>query len=112
MFDVTQTSSSNVVLLPFIKQIQQVFGIDWPSVEWQDLTTPLYSAIAARLYVMNMLRSNTAAQDMPVSIADQATFWQANYRPEGIPSDFIQATAQLDIGKFEALIYLIYLRPC
>ena len=47
----TQASSANYALFEYIKAIQSSFGIDWPSVKWEDLRMPLYSGLGARLYL-------------------------------------------------------------
>lgn len=94
MFDATQSSSSNVVLLPYIKNIKKTFGIDWPSVDWTDLTKPLYSALAARLYIQYRLRNNT--RTLPRDVTDQASFWQTFYRQNGVVGDFTGPTTSLE----------------
>ena len=47
----TQSSSSSHFLFEYIKGIQSSFGIDWPSVKWEDMRMSLYSALGARLYI-------------------------------------------------------------
>lgn len=96
MFAVTQSSSSNVVMLQYIKDIQKAFGIDWPSVSWQDLTKPLHSALGARLYIQYQSRSD--AKGIPRNISDQAVFWQRYYRPSGNPSEFTEKAEKLEKG--------------
>lgn len=97
MFDVTQSSSTNVVLLQFVKDIQQAFGIDWPSVDWTDLTKPLYSALGARLYIQ--FQSRNEPNGIPRQIANQADFWRKYYRPSGDVNDFIAAANKLENGN-------------
>jgi hypothetical protein len=97
MFDATQSSASKVVLLPYIKKIQQVFGIDWPSAKWTDLAKPLYSALAARLYFQ--IKVINSVQSLPRAIADQAAFWKTNYRQDGVADDFAGAVARLELGE-------------
>lgn len=96
MFDVTQSPSSNVVMLQYIKDIQVAFGIDWPSVTWDDLTKPLYSALGARLYVQYQSRSD--ASGIPRNVTDQAKFWKKYYRPNGDVNDYITAAERLEKG--------------
>lgn len=98
MFDATQSPALKVVLLPYIKKIQQVFGIDWPSTDWIDLAKPLYSALAARLYLQ--LKVINSAQSLPRAITDQAAFWKTNYRPDGVADDFIGSVSRLELGKY------------
>jgi hypothetical protein len=96
MFDVTQSSSSNVVMLQFIKDIQKAFAIDWPSVSWDDLTKPLHSALGARLYIQYQSRND--AKGIPRDISEQAKFWQKYYRKTGDEDDFEDAANRLEKG--------------
>merc|ERR1711955_163493 len=53
--------------------IKQAFGIDWSKVSWKDLRKPLYSAIAARLYLLNK------PGRIPSSLQGQASYWKHHY---------------------------------
>ena len=90
MFTVTQSPSAINRLSQEIDEIKQNFSIAWQTVTWQDLTKPLYSALAARLY-LQFKNPNTV---IPRSIDLQATFWKTNYRVSGNISYFI-TSAQL-----------------
>lgn len=96
MFDTTQSSSSNVVLLQYIKDIQTAFSIDWPSVAWDELTKPLHSAIGARLYLLYVSRNDP--KGIPRNITDQATYWKQYYRPAGDTNEFITDANRLEKG--------------
>ena len=50
-------------------------GIYWPAVTWSDLRKPLYSGVAAALYTLLTLGS----QSMPGSITSQANLWVQMY---------------------------------
>ena len=55
-------------------EIMRIFGIDWVNdITWQDLVKPLYSAIAAQLYLCN----NPAP--IPTNLQEQADYWEMNY---------------------------------
>lgn len=97
MFDLTQDSTVRYYLLQTIKDIQTAFGIDWPSVEWSDLTKPLYSAIGARLYLQYQSRANTAG--IPRPIEDQGKYWVQYYRPSSSASVYVSAAERLEQGK-------------
>ena len=56
--------------------IQQKFGINWNHVIWEDLAKPLYSALAARLFLQ--VRSSNATIPGPIKL--QAQFWKRYYR--------------------------------
>jgi len=53
-FQDTQQTSSHPGLVNKFARIQAAYGIDWVAVSWIDLKKPLYSAIAARLYLSNI----------------------------------------------------------
>ena len=74
-FDDTQNTSVHTELLPAITEI---FGINWVNdVTWMDLLKPLYSGIAARLYL--------SIQPTPIPIPEtsnitgQAAYWKTHY---------------------------------
>ena len=54
-------------------QINSTFGIFWPNVTYGDLLKPLYSGLAARLYLASL------ATPIPEQSEDQATYWVDNY---------------------------------
>ncbi len=56
--------------------IREAFNIDWPSVQWSDLRIPLYSGIAARLFLLNI--SDT--EPIPCDVPGQAAYWRTHYR--------------------------------
>ncbi len=56
--------------------IRKSFNIDWPSVQWSDLRIPLYSGIAARLFLLNISDTET----IPCNVPGQATYWRTHYR--------------------------------
>ena len=52
LFDETKNTASHESSLASLYQdIQAKFSIDWAEVQWYDLRKPLYSALAARLYL-------------------------------------------------------------
>jgi hypothetical protein len=53
MYDQTKTST---YLSDTRDAIQAHLGIDWMSTSWQDLRKPLYSGLAAALYIEDTLR--------------------------------------------------------
>ena len=81
------TKTSDVTIR---NQIQSFFSIDWSSVEWKDLRKPLYSALAARIYI------NKIGQDVDLSqVSNQASFWSATYNGEGESGTYINASNSL-----------------
>lgn len=69
----TQNIASHPGLSAKYEQIMREFGINWPDVEWMDLRKPLYSGIAARLKLLNILAP------IPCDIAGQAAYWKRYY---------------------------------
>ena len=61
-------------------QILLTFGINWEALQWNELSKPLYSALAARLVLF------TASQSIPSDsdIIAQAQFWRQNYNADGV----------------------------
>ena len=48
---ITQNVDAHPNLQTYHDKIANNFGIIWPNVEWIDLRKPLYSGLAARLYL-------------------------------------------------------------
>ena len=91
LFDETQDTSSYSSLVNLHQSIETKFSIDWSSVAWNDLRKPLYSALAARLYL------TTVSASIPISssIDSQATYWVTNYNPSGSTSTFVTLVNEL-----------------
>ena len=72
-FEDTQNVKSHPGLLKKFKKIKEIFGIDWPSVEWEDLTKPAYSGIASRLFLSNI------PKPIPTDPEKQGHYWKKYY---------------------------------
>ena len=72
-FRATQDVSSHPALIGKFRKIMQRFRIDWPNVQWNDLRKPLYSGIAARLFLSNI------PAPIPYDIPGQAAYWKRYY---------------------------------
>ena len=55
--------------------VSSSLGIYWPAVTWSDLRKPLYSGVAAALYTLLTLSS----QSMPGNVTAQANLWVQMY---------------------------------
>ncbi|XP_025113618.1 uncharacterized protein LOC112575805 isoform X2 [Pomacea canaliculata] len=77
MFMETQQQSSPA-LLEAHRKIEAAFGINWQSVRWEDLQKPLYSALAAKLYI------TYRGLQIPSSPNDQISFWLSNFPSGGL----------------------------
>ncbi|CAH1787670.1 unnamed protein product [Owenia fusiformis] len=87
IFQTTQVATSGMTQKH--NEIKSNFHIDWLSASWEDLRKPLYSGIAARLYL-------AFQSEIPLSLTDQATYWQKNYRPDGNQQDFVTKVNELE----------------
>ena len=75
-FEATQDIEAHPKLKAKYAKIEKDFDIRWEDVEWEDLTDPLHSAIAARL-----LLSNVPAA-IPKEKAKRADYWKKHYNSE------------------------------
>ena len=68
--------------------IMQIFGIDWVNdITWKDLLKPLYSGIAARLYLSNF------PEEIPSCLPDQARYWVQYYNGDSAARFIERVTA-------------------
>ena len=87
-----------------LKQINDAFkeellssGVElWEELEWKDLNRPLWSALAARLWIHRVLavRIPTASD-----IEGQAFFWKHYYNTDGDTDKFIDDVEQLELDE-------------
>ena len=54
-------------------QIKARLGIDWTKTQWQDLEKPLYSGLAARLFLIRF------RAPIPSDVLSQARYWKRYY---------------------------------
>ncbi|XP_078359543.1 uncharacterized protein LOC144644015 [Oculina patagonica] len=59
----------------FWNRIKERLGIDWTKTRWQDLEKPLYSGLAARLYLVRIRAPIPSDRDLP----SQARYWKTYY---------------------------------
>ena len=67
------TQSTLTIFMDKHEEIKKCFGINWLDVQWNDLRTPLYSGLAARLSLC------VGPQPIPCTIVEQAIFWKKYY---------------------------------
>ena len=99
MFNETKSLSS-AALRKQTSAIRATFGIDWTTVTWQDLTTPLHSALAARLFI------HSRGAVIPRDVDGQATFYVTHYRQGSSREDFKTRASSLDTGENNTLAVL------
>ena len=92
-FRSTKDTASHPGLIAKHQQILDTFGINWLNVEWSDLRIPLFSGLAARLFLLNI------PDTIPCDISGQATYWKRYYNTfagAGTVGKFTQDVAALD----------------
>ncbi|XP_013404302.1 von Willebrand factor A domain-containing protein 2 [Lingula anatina] len=92
-FESTQDTSSHPGLTSKFEAIRTKFNIDWTTVSWSDLQKPLYSGLAARLFLSNI------NQVIPRDISGQATYWKRYYNSNsgaGTEQKFIDDVTELE----------------
>ena len=92
-FESTQDTKSHPSLEAKHKKIKQSLDIDWEKVKWNDLRKPLYSGLAARLFLLKI------RAPIPSTLKDQADYWKRYYNTEagaGTAQKFID-----DVNKLE-----------
>ena len=83
-----QTKGSSSVLTAPVSSISSSFGITWSTTQWVDLRKPLYSALAARLYLYLI----STSIPLGTNINGQASYWVNQYTSSaGTTSDFTSA---------------------
>ena len=100
-FEDTQDVTSHPGLVSKHDKIRDSFGIDWPSVQREDLEKPLYSGLASRLYISN---SHTP---IPETRNEQAELWKKEYNTaagKGDASNFPQKRTLNDTADYEAFL--------
>ena len=91
-FLATQTDPS----LNSIKNaVKQNLLINWNTTSWQDLTKPLYSGLAAAMYLYTLTAHGSV---VPSGIEYQAVFWKNTTRPSQEVSVFYGAANKLETG--------------
>lgn len=100
-FDSTQDTRSHPGLVSKFERIKSAFGIDWRRVRWSDLRMPLYSGIAARLFLSNIPSA------IPRDVRGQAKYWKDHYNSAagaGSEQKFIRDVKALGQGEEELLL--------
>ena len=77
-FNDTLDTASHPALVNRFAAIKKSFGIDWRQVVWEDLLKPLYSGLAARLFLSNI----AATIPLAGNIEEQADYWKKYYNTE------------------------------
>ncbi|XP_067662565.1 uncharacterized protein [Haliotis asinina] len=74
-----------------IGKVQSLFNIDWNTVQWSDLRKPLYSGLAAALYL------STITEPLPQGVENQGSYYKKYFRDDPhSPHNFYTASKQLE----------------
>ena len=98
-FHKTQAINVDASIKSTLQQIKQKLSIDWTTVEWYELSNPLYSAIAAHL-VLSLISSTMLAPPPYNDVAGQAQYWKIHYNQNGSAEEFVHA-----VNKLEGIFY-------
>ena len=79
-FQDTQNTSLHQGLVTILDSIQEHFDIDWPAARWQDLRRPLYSGLAARLFLSNI----PVAIPFASNLQAQGEYWETHYNTNAV----------------------------
>ena len=91
-FNATKSGSQHLTALR--AKIKASLNIDWLQVTWDDMRKPLYSAIAALLFI-----ESAATEPIPVKLEYQAAFWKKYYRANGDTDTFVLTAQTMIEGK-------------
>ncbi len=84
VFNITKSVSSNNtdssgfnIINDILDAVDSVFRINWDTVTYQDLEKPLYSALAARIYIQQLQENDGIS--ISSNANEQATLWLTEY---------------------------------
>lgn len=103
-------TQNNASLQPLYDGIRSKFNIDWNhGVQWRDLLKPLFSGIAASLYL-----AQTFGQNVPMSIEGQAEWYSHTFRPEeqDAGNKFYNLATQFDKGLYTQIAFAKLICSC
>lgn len=111
-FEDTQDTNTHIRLGKKYEKIEQFFGIKWKTVELVDLAIPIYSAIAARLYLSNFAHFVPPRHE----VKKQAEYWWETYMKNHESKKFIKCQTFIDTveeleSKCLCYCYTLSIRP-
>lgn len=107
IFYETLNTTIHPQLLSIYSDLVAVFGIDWLTVQWEDLAAPLFSALAANLYFTVVNESIPQAGN----ISGQASYWKTFYNSRASDTEqfFVDSVNEFEFqGKSYFLDYNYY----
>ncbi|XP_046562101.1 von Willebrand factor A domain-containing protein 1-like [Haliotis rubra] len=92
-----QTQGNQPELQPLYTIIQNALNINWRTVQWSDLRKPLYSGLAAALYLT--LQTSHPGVTIPLKVEEQAVFWKDKYQSGGSSAyNFTAIVNEMELG--------------
>ncbi|XP_070175590.1 uncharacterized protein [Littorina saxatilis] len=92
MFQATKANTAQ--LRTKYAAIRDAFGIDWMSVQWQDLEKPLYSGLAAALYTFTQGK-------VPTNLEQQGTYVHSHYHARDTAFNYTRLLSKLPVCDME-----------
>lgn len=102
-FEATQAKrKENRQLAALHKTVRRTFGVTWSKIKYSDLRRPLYSVLAARIFL------EMTKHSIPRGLKNQARFWLESYHGcaektrawEEVKSTFMRAVKSSCLGEF------------
>ena len=85
----TKDIKSHQRLKKKLELIKNKYGIDWLKTSWKDLRKPLYSGLAAALYLSNI------PEAIPADVEGQAKYWKKYYNTSGKVEHFLEKCSKI-----------------
>lgn len=104
IFNETQDNETHAQLADYFEQLLTNLGVDWPSIQWVDLRRPLFSALAARLYLTLVDKPIPMAGDLRA----QGSYWKRYYNrnPLDTVELFVERVNSFELeGERACLLY-------
>ena len=94
VFLLTQANSTSPELFPLLTNIQELTGLDWLTLSWNELRRPFFSGMAASIYLAVLPEEIPG----PGDIEGQARYWKQFYNsdPQDTPDEFLFAVEELE----------------
>ncbi|XP_054168964.1 uncharacterized protein LOC128966174 [Oppia nitens] len=89
-FRKTQDFERHHELLEIYYELADKYDIDWQRLDISDMKTPLYEALATKMFI------HLTNQSIPKTIEEQAMYWKQHYKTGGNVQKFIAKVNQLE----------------
>ena len=97
-FNTTKSDDFYEIMARDIHRINSTLKIDWTKTHWSELDTPLYSALAAKIFAR--FQNSLHEEHLPPSVGQQANYAFRHFKAPGNQADFIIASEKIEPSKF------------